>query len=79
MSQNKPTYSELREQTNLSQSQFAKRFFIPTRTFQKWEYYEDGKTEQGRKPPEYVKKLILQIIALEREIKMLRKGESNEN
>lgn len=45
------TIKELRQQTGLSQSAFAKYFEIPLRTVQDW---EQGK----RKPPEYLVKLM---------------------
>lgn len=45
------TIKELRQQTRLSQSAFAKYFEIPLRTVQDW---EQGK----RKPPEYLVKLM---------------------
>ena len=52
------TIQELRKETGLSQSQFAKKFNIPVGTLQHW--------EQGiRKPPEYVLALIAQILAYE--------------
>lgn len=46
------TIKELRQQTGLSQSGFAKYFEIPVRTVQDW---EQGK----RTPPEYLVKLII--------------------
>ena len=53
------TIQELRKETGLSQSQFAKKFNIPVGTLQHW--------EQGiRKPPEYVLSLIAQILVYER-------------
>ena len=52
------TIKELRQQTGLSQSAFAKYFEIPLRTVQDW---EQGK----RKPPEYLVKLM--IYKLEKE------------
>ena len=46
------TIKELRQQTGLSQSAFAKYFEIPVRTLQDW---EQGK----RTPPEYLVKLMI--------------------
>ena len=52
------TIQELRKETGLSQSQFAKKFDIPVGTLQHW--------EQGiRKPPEYVLALITSVITYE--------------
>lgn len=49
---------EIREKTNLSQSQFAKKFNIPVGTISHW--------EQGvRNPPEYVVAMIERILELE--------------
>ena len=54
------TIKELREQTGLSQGQFAARFQIPVRTLQDW--------EQGRRePPPYVVAMIQRILELEKE------------
>lgn len=49
------TIKELRLQTGLSQSAFAKYFEIPLRTVQDW---EQGK----RTPPEYLVKLIAEKL-----------------
>ena len=46
---------ELRNITGLSQSKFAAIFSIPVRTLQQWE-------QEERKPPEYVIKMIEQIM-----------------
>lgn len=52
------TIKEIREQTSLSQSQFAKKFHLTTRTVQSW--------EQGqRNTPEYVLYMIQKILELE--------------
>ena len=52
------TILELRQKTELSQSQFAKRFHLNVRTVQTW--------EQGtRKTPDYVIWLIARVIELE--------------
>ncbi len=52
------TIQELRKETGLSQSQFAKKFDIPVGTLQHW--------EQGvRKPPRYVLSLVERVIAYE--------------
>lgn len=52
------TIQELRKETGLSQSQFAKKFDIPVGTLQHW--------EQGiRKPPEYVLSLVERVIDYE--------------
>jgi len=55
-------FKEIREKIGFTQQEFSAYFEIPTRTYQKWEYYEDGKTAQGRKPPEYIKKMMLKIL-----------------
>jgi len=59
------TFKNLRTITGQSQKEFANTFSIPLRTYQKWEYYEDGKTKEGRKPPIYVKKMIKTILELQ--------------
>lgn len=52
------TIKEIREQTGLSQSQFAKKFHLTTRAVQSW--------EQGqRNTPEYVLYMIQKILELE--------------
>lgn len=49
---------EIREQTGLSQSQFAKKFHLTTRTIQAW--------EQGqRNTPEHILYMIQRILELE--------------
>ena len=49
---------EIREQTGLSQSQFAKKFHLTTRTIQAW--------EQGqRNTPECILYMIQKILELE--------------
>ena len=49
---------EIREQTGLSQSQFAKKFHLMTRTIQAW--------EQGqRNTPKHVLYMIQRILVLE--------------
>ena len=52
------TIKELRLQTGLSQSAFAKYFEIPLRTVQDWE-------QDKRKPPEYLVKLIAEKLKKE--------------
>lgn len=50
------TVKQLREITNMSQRDFAKRFSIPVRTLQEW--------EQGRSnPPVYVIEMLREIIS----------------
>lgn len=51
------TIKELRQQTGLSQSAFAKYFEIPLRTVQDW---EQGK----RTPPEYLVKLMSEKLKM---------------
>lgn len=52
---------KIRKETGLSQSKFAAKFGIPTRTLQEW--------EQGRKnPPNYVKEMIKKILELEQKM-----------
>lgn len=49
---------EIRQQTGLSQSQFAKKFHLTTRTIQAW--------EQGqRNTPEHVLYMVQRILELE--------------
>lgn len=56
------TIKELRQQTRLTQTAFAKYFEIPLRTVQDW---EAGK----RKPPEYLVKLMQYKLEKEQVIK----------
>ncbi len=58
-------FKEIREKLNLGQKEFAKYFGISDRTYQKWEYYEEGKIDQGRKAPSYIKGMMLRILHLE--------------
>ena len=51
------TIKELRQQTGLSQTAFAKYFEIPLRTVQDW---EQGK----RTPPEYLVKLMAEKLKM---------------
>lgn len=51
------TIKELRQQTGLSQTAFARYFEIPVRTVQDW---EQGK----RKPPEYLVKLMSEKLKM---------------
>ena len=51
------TIKELRQQTGLSQSAFAKYFEIPLRTVQDWE-------QDKRKPPEYLVKLMAEKLKM---------------
>lgn len=51
------TIKELRQQTGLSQTAFARYFEIPVRTVQDW---EQGK----RKPPEYLVKLMTEKLKM---------------
>ena len=51
------TIKELRLQTGLSQSAFAKYFEIPLRTVQDWE-------QDKRKPPEYLVKLMAEKVKM---------------
>lgn len=58
MSLNNSPIKELREETEMSQQQFAKHFGLPLRTLQGW--------EQGRrKPPDYLVELLKRIWELE--------------
>ena len=50
------TIKELREQSGMSQAEFAEYFNIPKRTIQNWEW--EGVNKQGRKCPEYLLKLM---------------------
>ena len=52
------TIQELRKETGLSQSQFAKKFDIPVGTLQHW--------EQGvRQPPDYLVSLMVRVLEYE--------------
>lgn len=51
------TIKELRDKTKLSQSKFAKKFHISTKTLQGW--------EQGRNTPEFVLYAIETILNYE--------------
>lgn len=53
------TVKELRQQTGLTQGEFAARFQIPLRTLQHWE-------SGDRMPPDYVVKLLAYRIEKER-------------
>lgn len=59
-------FKEIREKTGMGLKEFATYFGVPDRSYQKWEYYEDGKTQQGRKPPEYIKDMMIRILDYER-------------
>lgn len=56
------TIKELRNQTGLSQSQFAKYFNIPVGTIHNWE-------QKISSPPQYVVEMIEKILRLEGHIK----------
>ena len=49
---------EIREMTGLNQTQFAKKFDIPLRTYQNW---EGGR----RNPPEYVLAMLQKLVEME--------------
>ena len=49
---------EIRELTGLNQTDFAKKYDIPLRTYQNWEY-------GTRKPPEYVLTLLRKVVEYE--------------
>lgn len=58
LSLNNSPIKELREETEMSQQQFARYFGLPLRTLQGW--------EQGRrKPPDYLVELLKRIWELE--------------
>lgn len=58
---------QLRQQTGLSQSRFAKKFHINVRTLQRW--------EQGQTPtPDYVVFMVGRIIELEKEVRREEHG-----
>lgn len=55
------TIKEIRTQTGLSQSKFAKHLGIPVKTIQSW--------EQGlRQPPDYIINLIERVLKYEKMI-----------
>lgn len=45
----------IREQVDMSQTEFAERYSVPLRTLQEW--------EQGRRKPDHMAKLLLLLIA----------------
>lgn len=49
---------EIREMTGLNQTQFARKFDIPLRTYQNW---EGGR----RNPPEYVINMLRKLVEIE--------------
>lgn len=51
---------KLRESTGLGQTAFAKKYKIPLRTLQNWEY-------EKRTPPEYTIEFLKKIIEYEKE------------
>ena len=59
------TFKEIRNTTKLSQKDFSAHFSIPYKTYQKWEIFEDGNSLSGRKPPEYIKPMIVKILSYE--------------
>lgn len=52
----------------MTQKEFSSYFGIPLRTYQKWEYFDEGNKE-GRKPPDYIKGMIVRILELEGKMK----------
>ena len=54
MSLNSSPIKELREETGMSQQQFARYFGLPLRTLQGWE-------QSRRKPPDYLVELLKKI------------------
>lgn len=58
MSLNSSPIKELREETGMSQQQFANYFRLPLRTLQGWE-------QDRRKPPDYLVELLKRIWELE--------------
>ncbi|MCQ2439528.1 MAG: helix-turn-helix domain-containing protein [Oscillospiraceae bacterium] len=54
-----PTINEIRTRYNLTQAAMAERFGIPKRTIENWD-------EGSRKPPEYVVRMMLKILELEK-------------
>lgn len=63
------TIKQLRQQTGLSQSQFAKKFHINVRTLQRW--------EQGQTPtPDYAVFMVGRIIELEEEVEWIKRLKS---
>ena len=65
------TILELRKQTGLSQSQFAKEFHINLKTLQSW--------EQGwRNTPEYVLYMLQKILELSTELSDKEQGKKED-
>ena len=61
------TFKELRERSGMGRGQFAEYFDIPYRTVQNWELSEQS--EQSRKCPEYLLKLMEYKLVNEGKIK----------
>lgn len=60
------TIKELRQQTGLSQRNFAEKFSIPVRTVQKWEIGQAT-------PPPYINTMIERILDLENSLGDIKK------
>lgn len=56
-------FKELRRTQGLTQEEFAKKYSIPVRTLQRWEQGQNN-------PPEYIIKLIQEIMHLRGEDKV---------
>lgn len=54
------TIKEIREITGLNQTEFAKKYDIPLRTYQHW---ENG----DRKPPQYVLTMLQRLAEIDHE------------
>ena len=57
-----PTIREMRAYLGLSQTQFSKKFGIPLRTIVSWEAAENISSGHHRRPPDYIYKLLSDIV-----------------
>lgn len=63
------TIKEMRQQTGLSQSQFAEKFGIPVRTIQKWEI-------GASKPKPYLLHMMQEMLRQDEQLASLKTSEN---
>ncbi len=63
------TIKEMRQQTGLSQSQFAEKFGIPVRTIQKWEI-------GASKPKPYLLHMMQEMLKQDEQLASLKTSEN---
>lgn len=63
------TIKEMRQQTGLSQSQFAEKFGIPVRTIQKWEI-------GASKPKPYLLHMMQEMLKQDEQLVSLKTSEN---